>query len=193
MWRNITVGELAQLLEKDIEYVQDILLNKVRGSNAVITDIKELRDAIKRGGKRMRIVGKPSDYKEVEEKDISRRPPPKESDLKPRPAVVTVMGHVDHGKTTLLDALRHTNVVKTEFGGITQHIGAFSVCLPSGNQITFLDTPGHAAFTAMRERGASVTDIVVLVVAADDGVMEQTVESIRMAKQANGDFYLIFI
>ncbi|CAB3375148.1 Hypothetical predicted protein [Cloeon dipterum] len=194
IWRNMTVQELADSMGKSVDHIFDVFVyvdnsNPYNRPKSVIHNFTVIQEAAKKSGFRFKVVSHPSEReKEVvpKYKDVTRRPPADPSKLVRRPPVVTIMGHVDHGKTTLLDSLRNTRVVDSEFGGITQHIGAFSVVLPSSkDRVTFLDTPGHAAFTAMRARGADSTDIVVLVVAADDGVMEQTVESIRMAKEAN--------
>nr|XP_026490978.1 translation initiation factor IF-2, mitochondrial [Vanessa tameamea] len=192
IWRNMTVQEIANVLKKDVDHVFKALEFADKNSDTyykedtVIHNPQIIRDVVKISGCRFRIIARPDeDIDKEENKDAVPAPPAPPEALRPRPPVVCVMGHVDHGKTTLLDALRDTSVVDTEFGGITQHIGAFEVLLPSGERATFLDTPGHAAFGAMRSRGARCTDVVVLVVAADDGVMAQTLESVRMARAAD--------
>ncbi|XP_030370264.1 translation initiation factor IF-2, mitochondrial isoform X2 [Scaptodrosophila lebanonensis] len=186
----MTVAQLAKALQRSLDDVQEAMLY-VPGAdniepNARLEDLKLIQDISKKLGCKTRVVAAPDNILEddLKERDVAPRPPASPEQLKPRPPVVTVMGHVDHGKTTLLDSLRGADVAAGEAGGITQHIGAFTVTMENGERMTFLDTPGHAAFSAMRARGAVATDIIVLVVAAEDGVMAQTREVIQLAKDA---------
>ncbi len=176
----ITVQELAsRMAEKGADVVKTLMKMGMMVTITQTIDADTAELVVTEMGHRVKQRVAESDVENVlKHEDIP------ESEFEPRPPVVTVMGHVDHGKTSLLDALRSTNVAAKESGGITQHIGAYQVVLENGKKITFIDTPGHEAFTAMRARGAQVTDIVILVVAANDSVMPQTIEAIHHAKAA---------